>query len=149
MPRLPFPDVPDARRRTMSAIRSQNTGPEMAVRRLLHGMGYRYRLHRRDLPGKPDVVLPGRRRIVEVRGCFWHQHPDPTCRGASTPKTRSEFWQAKFEGNVARDRRNEQALADLGWHVLVIWECEVRRPDLERRLRCFLGPPGGAAGRLA
>ncbi len=149
MPRLPFPDVPDARRRAMSAIRSQNTGPEMAVRRLLHSMGYRYRLHRRDLPGKPDVVLPERRKIVEVRGCFWHQHPDPTCRSASMPKTRSEFWRAKFEGNVARDHRNEQALTDLGWSVLVIWECEVRRPDLEHRLRRFLGPPGGTAGRPA
>lgn len=147
MPRLPFPDVTDVRRRTMSAIRSQNTGPEMVVRRLLRGMGYRYQVHRRDLPGKPDIVFPGRRRIVDVRGCFWHQHTDPRCRAAAAvPKTRSEFWRAKFEGNVARDRRNELALADLGWRTLVIWECEVGRPDLECRLRHFLGPPGAEVG---
>jgi len=149
MPRLPFPDVPDVRRRTMSAIRSRNTAPEMVVRRLLHGLGYRYQVHRRDLPGKPDIVFPGRRLVVDVRGCFWHQHPDPACRHVSLPKTRSEFWRAKFEGNIARDRRNGQELVNLGWLVLVLWECEILRPDLEHRLRCFLGPTNKAAWESA
>lgn len=124
----------------MSRIRGKDTAPELLVRRLLHAMGYRFRLHRRDLPGRPDIVLPGRRKVIEVRGCWWHRHPDPACPNVATPKTRPDFWAAKFAGNVERDQRNEAALAARGWDVLVIWECEVRRgDDLAPRLRAFLG----------
>lgn len=127
----------------MRAIRGKDTKPEMAVRRLLHGLGYRYRLHDSRLPGKPDVVFPSRQKAVEIRGCFFHRHPDPACPNTSMPKTRTAFWEAKFEGNVLRDARNEAALRNLGWDLHVVWECEVRRgDDLRPRLTCFLGPPG-------
>lgn len=135
-----FEGVSAGRRRNMQAIRGTDTKPEMAVRRLLHGKGYRYRLHRRDLPGKPDLVFPARRKIIEVRGCFWHRHSG--CRSASTPATRSDYWQTKFATNVARDERNLAALRAAGWSVLVVWECEVANPSLARRLTGFLGPPG-------
>lgn len=133
-------DVPEARRRNMSAIRSKHTKPELLVRGLLHRLGYRFRLHRRDLPGRPDIVFPSRRKVVEVRGCFWHRHPDPSCRNAVLPRTRAEWWQAKLEANVARDERNMRALLELGWEVLVVWECETDAPDLAIRLAHFLGP---------
>ena len=126
----------------MAAIRGKDTRPEMKVRRLLHAMGYRYRLHDRRLPGRPDITFPSRRKAVEVRGCFFHRHPDPACPKVATPRTRTEFWTAKFTANVARDMRNETALDDLGWGLLVVWECEVRRDDLAARLSGFLGPPG-------
>lgn len=140
----PVQDVLEARRRNMSAVRGKHTKPELLVRSLLHRMGYRYRLHGRDLPGRPDIVFPTRRKAIEVRGCFWHRHPDPACRNAVMPATRREWWQAKLDANVARDARNLAALEDAGWAVLVLWECEVRRDqgDLSRRLRAFLGPPG-------
>ena len=110
------------------------------MRRLLFRMGYRFRLHRRDLPGTPDIVLAGRRKIVEVRGCFWHRHPDPACRNAVLPKVRAEWWAAKLARNVERDERNLAALQDAGWSVLVLWECEVRdEAALAARLRSFLG----------
>lgn len=137
--RQPFEDVPEDRRRNMRAIRGKDTTPELAVRRLAHGMGYRFRLHRADLPGRPDMVFPGRACVVEVRGCFWHQHG---CANSATPKTRSDWWTAKLAANVARDRRNLSALRRLGWRVLVVWECQVARPGLAGRLRRFLGPPG-------
>lgn len=136
-----FADVPKARRNAMRAIKGKHTRPEMVVRSLLLRSGYRFRLHRADLPGRPDIALPGRKRIIEVRGCFWHRHPG--CRNAVLPKTRTQWWAAKLEANVARDRRNLDALKALGWSVLVVWECEVDRPDLPRWLRRFLGPPGG------
>jgi DNA mismatch endonuclease Vsr len=135
-----FADVSPSRSRNMRAIRGKNTKPEMAVRRLLHAKGYRYRLHRRDLPGKPDLVFPARRKIIEVRGCFWHRHPG--CRCASVPATRKEYWQTQFATNVARDERNLTALRAAGWLVHVIWECEVTHPSLALRLIGFLGPPG-------
>lgn len=119
--------VSEVRRRNMQAVRSTNTKPEMTIRRLLHGMGYRYRLHVKDLPGRPDLVFPARRAIIEVRGCFWHRHADSSCKNAVLPATRREWWQAKLERNVARDRANEEALSRLGWRVAVVWECEVRR----------------------
>jgi DNA mismatch endonuclease (patch repair protein) len=123
----------------MARIRGKDSKPEMLVRRLVHAAGYRFRLHRRDLPGRPDLVFPGRRKIIFVHGCFWHQHPDPTCRLARRPKSRHEFWSPKFEANIARDERVLARLADLGWNVLIVWECELRdKGSLERALRGFL-----------
>lgn len=130
----------EQRSERMSRVRGADTKPEMIVRRLAHGLGYRYRLHRRDLPGKPDLVFPSRRKAIFVHGCFWHRHPDPTCALARLPKSRLEFWRAKLEGNRERDERNEARLRDMGWGVLVVWECQLRdRPALERTIRGFLG----------
>lgn len=123
----------------MSRIRSKDTTPEFAVRRLLHGMGVRYRLHRIDLPGKPDIVLGPRRLVIFVHGCFWHRHRG--CRHATMPSANSEFWRAKLEGNAARDLRHRAALRKLGWRVAVVWECETRNPDkLARRLVRLVTP---------
>ena len=118
------PPVTAATRTVMLANRGRDTGPEMAVRRALHAAGLRFRLHDRRLPGRPDVVLASRRLVVEVRGCFWHGH---ACLGGRVPKTRSAFWVEKVRVNKARDARNEGALRDLGWDVLVVWECDLRR----------------------
>lgn len=128
----------------MAAIKSKNTKPEMAVRQLLHAMGYRFRLHRPGLPGKPDIVFASRRAIVEVRGCFWHQHPDPECADARRPKSNSDYWIQKLERNRSRDAANLRTLADLGWRVLELWACELRDPNLQARLLKFLGPPGSS-----
>ncbi len=134
-----FDDVPEARRRNLAAVAGKDTTPELRVRRLLFRMGYRFRLHRRDLPGTPDIVLAARRKIVEVRGCFWHRHPDPGCRNAVLPKVRADWWAAKLARNVERDARNLAALREAGWSVLVLWECEVKDDAaLEARLRAFL-----------
>lgn len=134
-----FDDVPPARRRNLAAVGGKNTAPELLVRRLLHGMGVRYRLHRRDLPGTPDIVMPGRRKIVDVRGCFWHRHPDPACKNAVLPRTRADWWAEKLARNVQRDGRNLDALRDAGWSVLILWECEAKDPAaVEARLRGFL-----------
>lgn len=134
-----FDDVPPERRRNLAAVGGKDTTPELRVRRLLFRMGYRFRLHRRDLPGTPDIVLAGKRKIVEVRGCFWHRHPDPACRNAVLPRVRAEWWAAKLARNVTRDERNLAALRDAGWSVLVLWECEVKdEATLARRLRSFL-----------
>lgn len=124
---------------TMRAVRSTDTTPEMIVRRLLHGLGYRYRLHHKDLPGKPDLVFAGRRKVVMVNGCFWHGHD--CVRGARPPKANSDYWKKKIGRNVARDATNLASLQDAGWDVLTIWECETKsadRPALERRLCEFL-----------
>ena len=130
--------TPEQRSRCMSAIRGKNTKPEMIVRSVTHCMGYRFRLHRKDLPGKPDLVFPRRRKAIFVHGCFWHQHP--SCRFATRPATRAEFWANKLDGNVARDEKQIRALRELGWTVGVVWECEIRDlQHLERRLRRFLG----------
>lgn len=126
----------------MSRVRSKGTTPEMVVRKLTHALGYRFRLHRRDLPGTPDLVFPGRRKVVFVHGCFWHGHHDPSCKLARRPKSRIEFWEAKVKGNHARDARNEMALREGNWNVLTIWECETKARDRDRlieRLREFLG----------
>ncbi|RVO31644.1 very short patch repair endonuclease [Sinorhizobium meliloti] len=127
---------------TMSRIRSKNTGPEMRVRRLVHSLGYRYRLHRKDLPGKPDIVFGPRRKIIEVRGCFWHAHSryDPACREVRAPvKTNTAYWGPKIDRNVARDAANLGKLTSLGWNVLVIWECELRDiAQVERKVRTFI-----------
>lgn len=109
----------------MAAITGKNTQPELALRRFLHSMGYRFRLHRKDLPGKPDIVMPKLRTCIFVHGCFWHRHAG--CRYATTPRTRNEFWAAKFLRNVERDRENVYALESLGWRVVVVWECEIKQ----------------------
>lgn len=108
----------------MSRIRAQNTSPELLVRSMLHRSGYRFRLHRRDLPGSPDIVLPKHNVVVFVHGCFWHRHA--RCRFAAMPKSRPEFWKQKFRANVRRDHRAAARLKRLGWRVIVIWECETR-----------------------
>ncbi len=105
----------------MSRIRSKDTAPELTVRSLLHRNGFRFRLHVKDLPGKPDIVLPKYKTVIEVRGCFWHRHPG--CKIATTPSTNTEFWQKKFARNVARDKENEEKLKQLSWNVIVIWSC--------------------------
>ena len=116
--------TPEQRQRNMSAIKGKDTKPEIQVRKALHALGYRFRLHRKDLPGKPDIVLPKYKTVIFVNGCFWHRHPG--CKYASTPSTNSDFWNAKFEENTARDKRNYAQLEELGWKVVVIWECEVK-----------------------
>jgi len=116
--------TPQQRSRQMSRIRGKNTAPEWVVRRALYGMGVRYRLHRKDLPGTPDIVVGRLRAAIFVHGCYWHRHPG--CKRATTPSTRREFWETKFAANVARDRRKEEALEAAGWRVLVIWECETK-----------------------
>jgi DNA mismatch endonuclease (patch repair protein) len=121
----------------MKAIKGKNTRPEMIVRQLVHSLGFRYRLHRKDLPGKPDLVFPKFRKIIEVRGCYWHMHDCPF--GRVVPKTNAEFWQAKRQSNVDRDQNNLAELKELGWEVLVIWECEVKNlTELEATIRAFL-----------
>ena len=127
----------EQRSANMARIKQRNTSPELAVRSTLHRMGYRFRLHRRDLPGRPDVVLPRHRTIFLVHGCFWHHHA--RCRFAYTPKSRVEFWKAKFEANVVRDRKIERDLQNMGWVVQVIWECKTRDLSaLEEQLRLAL-----------
>ena len=130
--------TPSQRSRCMSRIRGVDTKPEMVVRSMAHRMGYRFRLHRRDLPGRPDLVFPRTRKIVFVHGCFWHMH---VCHaGRVKPKTNAEFWQTKRSGNVARDCVSIRLLRQSGWRVLIVWECETRKPEqLKRRLCAFLG----------
>lgn len=131
--------APDVRSRMMSRVRSVDTQPELRVRRLLHKAGYRYRLHRKDLPGRPDISFSAKRKAIEVRGCFWHQHAEPACAKARLPVTRREWWAAKLATNVERDKRNELALRAQGWRLLILWECELRDDiALEARLTAFL-----------
>lgn len=126
------------RSRTMRAVKSQDTESEMIVRRMTHGMGYRYRLHCKSLPGKPDLVFPSRRKAIFVHGCFWHQHQ---CRrGARSPKSNRDYWLPKLQRNHQRDASHQASLRDLGWKVLVIWECELTNRDaLGERIKMFLG----------
>ncbi len=128
----------------MRANKSRDTAPEMQVRRMLHRIGYRFRLHRKDLPGCPDLVFPGRRAAIQVHGCFWHQHPG--CAHARVPKSRQDYWVPKLTRNMERDRDNGRRLAGMGWRVLVLWECELGDPDaVARQAWRFLGPPGDKA----
>ena len=128
--------TPAERSALMSRIRSKDTKPELVVRSLLHRLGYRFRVHRKDLPGWPDIVLPRHRKIILVQGCFWHGH---TCRLASKPKSNEGYWNKKIETNRARDARNLEHLQRQGWTVLELWECEIRRFDgLEEQLRAFM-----------
>ncbi|RSE90421.1 very short patch repair endonuclease [Achromobacter denitrificans] len=124
-----MPDVvsPEKRSRMMSGIKGKNSLPEMLVRKMLFAMGYRFRLHRRDLPGTPDIAMPGCKIAIFVHGCFWHMHRG--CKYAKTPSTRLEFWTAKLRGNVERDQRAVGKLAEMGWRVLNVWECAMRDPE--------------------
>lgn len=132
------------RSRMMAGIKGRNTRPEMIVRRFLHANGYRFRLHRRDLPGSPDIVLPRFKTCIFVHGCFWHRHEG--CRYATTPKTRTDFWQAKLAHNVERDARVRCALRADGWRVLTIWECELKNPTtILGHLLEMLSTPGPEA----
>jgi DNA mismatch endonuclease (patch repair protein) len=124
----------------MSRIRTKHTGPELKVRSVAHGSGYRFSLHRDDLPGKPDIVFPRYRSVVFVHGCFWHQHAG--CQKSAMPAARREFWTAKLSRNVVRDAENRRGLRRAGWRVLVIWECQTRERDVvARKLKRFLGGP--------
>jgi DNA mismatch endonuclease (patch repair protein) len=130
--------TPERRSWNMSRIGGRNTGPELAVRRLLRSMGIGYRLHVRTLPGRPDIVMKGRKKIIEVRGCFWHRHSG--CSRAYSPKSNTRFWSDKFAATIARDTRNEASLRDRGWDVLVLWECEAENASvIRRRIESFLG----------
>lgn len=121
------------RSKIMRSVKQANTDPELAVRRSLHSLGLRYRIHRRDLPGTPDIVFPKQRLAIFVHGCFWHRHPN--CQASSTPKTNLEFWEKKFSANVLRDARNAAALKSAGWRVMTIWECETKKlRKLERQV---------------
>ena len=116
--------VSEQRSRNMSAIKSKNTKPEIKVRKILHSMGYRFRLHSKDLPGSPDIVLPKYKTVIFVHGCFWHRHEN--CKYASTPKTRKEFWNKKFTENKKRDSEIQEKIKILDWRSIVIWECETK-----------------------
>jgi len=128
----------ERRSANMARIRGTNTRPELRIRKLLHALGYRYRCHLGNLPGKPDLVFTKRRKVVFVHGCFWHQHPG--CKKATLPKSREAYWTGKLRGNIARDHRSCAELSELGWGVLTVWECELQRLDLADRLQSFLGP---------
>lgn len=131
-------DIVDVRRRSelMAGIRGKDTRPELAVRRIAHGMGLHFRLHSKKLPGRPDLIFPRHHLAVFVHGCFWHQHRG--CRSAQLPKSRVSFWKQKFAANVVRDEKNVAALHAIGWRVLVIWECEVGKKEFVRnRLGAF------------
>ena len=114
----------EARSRNMAAIKSKNTKPEIEVRKILHEMGYRFRLHRKDLPGNPDIVLPKYKTAIFVNGCFWHQHEG--CKYACLPKTKTDFWKKKLEGNKQRDKVKQSQLNELGWKIINVWECEIK-----------------------
>ena len=122
----------------MRSVRTKNTGPEILVRRKLHALGYRFRLHRKDLPGKPDIVLPVRRKAIFVHGCFWHGHDCPKGR---LPKSKLEYWEPKIKANIERDRKRLAELRTLGWSVLVLWQCQIVQQNLlESKLLRFLDP---------
>lgn len=129
--------TPQQRSETMRRVKGKDTRPEMKVRRLIHGMGYRYRLHRRDLPGTPDLTFASRRKVIFVHGCFWHRHDG--CPLARMPKSKLEFWKPKLEGNKKRDKRNIETLRSSGWQVLVLWECQLKEMSkLENMIKQFL-----------
>jgi DNA mismatch endonuclease (patch repair protein) len=138
---LQMPDIytPAKRSEVMRAVRRLDTPPEKRVRSLLHRLGFRFRLHREGLPGRPDIVLPRFRTVIFVHGCFWHRHRN--CRKATTPASRHEFWMTKFSQNRRRDARVRRQLEDAGWRVLIVWECQTLHPArLQNRLLSALGP---------
>lgn len=129
--------APERRSEIMGRVRGKNTQPELVLRRLVYAAGYRYRLHRRDLPGTPDLIFAGRRKVLFVHGCFWHRHEN--CPSTRTPKSKVEFWTSKFERTRARDSEVLAALTSLGWTTLVVWECELARPEVVmKRVQMFL-----------
>jgi DNA mismatch endonuclease (patch repair protein) len=132
----------------MAKVRGRDTKPEMRVRQALHAAGLRFRLQARDLPGRPDIVFRSRRLAIFVHGCFWHRHNDPTCKLARTPKSRLAFWEPKFAANIARDERNMAALRDMGWTVLVVWECELTNSDTIAALVAAVRKTTPRSGRL-
>jgi len=122
----------------MGRVKSENTRPEMRVRRRLHALGFRFRLHRKDLPGRPDLTLPKRRTVIFVHGCFWHSHPG--CKHAALPASNRQYWERKIDRNVERDLENQKLLAEQGWRVLVLWECRIKTPEaLDAELAPLLG----------
>jgi DNA mismatch endonuclease (patch repair protein) len=123
----------EQRRRCMAGVGSKNTTPEIVVRRVLYALGYRFRLHRKDLPGNPDIVLPKKKTVIFVHGCFWHGHRG--CKRADRPTSNVSFWNSKLDRNIDRDKRVQRQLRELGWHSAVIWECQTRRPGLDQRLQ--------------
>lgn len=130
----------ERRSENMRRIRSKDMKPEMIVRKLVHGMGYRYRLHRKDLPGKPDLVFGPKKKVIFVHGCFWHQHDDPECKIARKPKSNNTYWDSKLQRNIERDAENQRKLKEMGWDVLTVWECEVREAgQLSQKISQFLG----------
>jgi len=131
--------TPAERSARMAKVRGRHSKPEMLVRRLVHAMGFRYRLHDRRLPGSPDLVFSKLRKVIFVHGCFWHRHPDPDCGLARMPKSRLDFWAPKLQGNRERDLRRQSELEALGWQSMVVWECRLRHKEqLENELRAFL-----------
>jgi len=125
--------ISSARSKNMSAIKSKNTKPEIEVRKLLHSMGFRFRLHRKDLPGSPDIFLPKFKTVIFVHGCFWHRHEN--CKYSSTPKTRVQFWEKKFNSNILRDLENQKKIKDIGLRSIIVWECELKNKiELEKKL---------------
>lgn len=132
---------PEARSERMSRIRSKDSKPELVVRCLVHGMGFRYRLHRKDLPGTPDLVFGNRKKVIFVHGCYWHRHSDSSCKLARLPKSRLDFWGPKLERNARRDAENSARLKALGWDEMIVWECQVTKANLPRlgeNIRKFL-----------
>lgn len=129
--------VDPERSRIMRAVKSRDTAPEMTVRRLVYSMGYRYRLHRKDLPGKPDLAFKSRRKVIFIHGCFWHGHDCK--RGARVPKNNREYWETKIARNRERDRQHDEDLKREGWRVFVVWECQIREPEaVAERIKSFL-----------
>jgi DNA mismatch endonuclease, patch repair protein len=128
---------PKRRSKNMAAIKGRDTAPELVVRRILHGLGYRYRLHDEGLPGRPDLAFRQRGAVIFVHGCFWHQHKARNCK-ARLPKSNLVYWLPKLKKNVVRDRQNLRQLSRMGWRTLVVWECEINSPDLRKRLVAFL-----------
>lgn len=125
------------RSRRMAMVRGKNMKPEVAVRKLVHGLGYRYRLHKKDLPGMPDMVFKSKKKVIFVHGCFWHRHDN--CKLARLPKSRLDFWKTKLEGNKKRDEENQKRLNEMGWEYLVIWECEVKdKQNIRDKIQSFL-----------
>lgn len=128
---------PERRSANMARIRNKDTSPEVALRRIIYALGYRFRLHRRDLPGKPDIVFPARRKLILMHGCFWHQHPN--CAEGRIPGSRPEYWVQKLTGNQLRDEANRAILERQGWKILVVWECELKGPAaVAKTVRKFL-----------
>jgi len=136
---MPDTFTKEQRSRYMARVKNKNTAPEIKVRQTLHRLGYRFRLHRRDLPGSPDIVLPRHNKVIFVHGCFWHGH---NCPRGKRPSSNTEFWNEKLDRNLQRDQAAQEAISELGWHFLVVWQCQTKdNQDLERRLLEFMHEP--------